>query len=405
MPIKISSYKPYTNKDSKVTAGLIPYDSTLEDEINHIKNGTHKDLIDKLYSIEDKQERRLFKASNLPCFTVSVVCKDWRNSDNIVNHTGLLCIDIDKEKNKHINDWGELRDAFFNNSKSVVAAFISASKEGLAVIIKIMESYHIDVFNSIMIELEKQGLIIDIQCKDKVRLRFTSYDSDAKIRPYEEAEYMLPTEEYLNNCKKESSIKYLPTSNINSINSYKNAMDYACTWGEYSDGQKHYHLIRVASYCNRIGMDIEHCKNFTRKYYGDIILLKDSALIEPIEYIYKCYKSQFATVMPPKPKYTAKQLRWLLNYIDKQLLKKHIINFGKDTFAGTDKFIYNVDSKLLAFFMHILAPEYTWTINNIGQHYSVEEIKDLIPINSYLDSVNDSRVWCCKTYKIPLDLC
>lgn len=405
MPVKISSYYPYTNKDGKITAGLIPYDSTLEQEINHIKNGTHKELIEKLYSIEDKQERRLFKASHLPCFTVSVVCKDWRNSDNIVNHTGLICIDIDKEKNKHIKDWGELRDAFFSNSKSVVAAFISASKEGLAIVVKIMEYYHSDVFNSIMVELEKNGLIIDIQCKDKVRLRFTSYDPDAKIRPYEDAEYMIPSEEYLNNVKKQSSIKYFPTSNINGISSFKNAMNYANSWGEYTEGQKHYHLIRVASYCNRIGMELDLCKNFTRKYYGDKIPLKDSALIEPIEYIYKCYKSQYATKIPPKPEYTIKQLKWLLNYINKQLLKSKIIQYGNDTFVGTEKQIYNVNSKLLAFFMHILAPEYTWTTKNIGEHYSVEEIKDLIPENAYLDSVNDSRVWCCKTYKIPLDLC
>ena len=400
----ISAYNPYTNKEGKITAGCKPYNTTLADEIDNIINGKHLDIINQLREITDHQEKRAFKAANLPCFTVSVITNEWRNTQNIVNHTGLLCIDIDKEGNNHIEDFGKLRDEFFNNTKSIVAAFISSSGNGLALIIKMIPSQHNDIFNCISYELNKKGIKIDVQCKDLVRLRFTSYDKDAKIRDCEKCETMLLTTDYINNKHDECKLVYKPTNDVNDRRSFNNAIQSANEWGKFIDGQKHYHLIRVAAYCNIIGMDKENCINFVINHYSKLSDIPISALIEPIEFIYKSYKTQHATKLPPKLIYKIKHLKWLLKYIHKDLLKDYIHRLGEPTFIGESKIIIQVDSFLLAFFMYIINPTQSYTINYSSNYIPKEDIQALIPTSAYLDTCNGSRVWCDKTFNIPLNL-
>jgi hypothetical protein len=396
MPI-ISAYKPYTNKEGKCTAGCIPYDSTLEQEIQDIIIGKHIDIINQLRAITDQEEKRTFKAAKLPCFTVSSVCESWRNTENIVNHTGLLCIDIDAHNNPHIEDWGKLRDDLFTHGKSIVSAFISASGKGLAVIFKILPAHHFQVFNTIMHELAAINITIDIQCKDLVRIRFSSYDKDAKIRPIEETELALPNDKYEH---EEPKITFKPSRNVNSIKTFKHAIDNANQWGKFQDGYKHHYLLRVAAYCNLVGMDENTCKGFIIDTFGDKTHITQSDLIKPITLVYRSYKAQHATKQLPKPEYSLKILKWLLKYIKKELLKQYIDIYGQDTYVGTDG-TYTVESKLLAFFMHIVAPNYTWTILDTPNKYTTEEIKDIIKPDCLLDSCNGQRIWVNKDYSFP----
>lgn len=393
----ISSYQPYTNKEGKTTAGCIPYDSTLEQEIEDIRNGKHLEVITQLRLIKDQEEKRTFKASKLPCFTVSSICKDWRKTENIVSHTGLLCIDIDGHNNPHIEDWGKLRDDLFNNGKSVVASFISASGNGLAVIFKILPSHHMQVFNTIFHELAYMNIIIDIQCKDYVRVRFSSYDKDAKIRSYEDAEYALPNDKYQ---EEEQKIIFKPSKNVNSIKTFNHAVQNANNWGEFKDGYKHHYLLRVAAYCNLVGMDEQTCKSFVINEFLHKTTITQKDLVKPVTLVYRSYKSQHATKQLPTPEYKIKHLKWLLKYVKKELLKKYIDDYGKETYLGYDG-TYTVDSKLLAFFMHLVAPNYTWTILDSQNRFTIDEIKDIIKPNCLLDSCNGQRIWVNKEYSFP----
>lgn len=393
----ISAYHPYTNKEGKCTAGCIPYDSTLEQEIEDIINGKHLDIINQLRSITDHEEKRTFKAAKLPCFTVSSVCKDWRNTENIIQHTGLICIDIDAHNNPHIEDWGKLRDDLFINGKSIVSAFISASGKGLAVIFKILPAHHLQVFNTIMHEFAAINIIIDIQCKDFVRVRFSSYDPNAKIRSYDEAELALPNDKYEN---EEPKIKFKPSKNVNSIKTFNHAIDNANQWGQFQDGYKHHYLLRVAAYCNLVGMDENTCKAFVIDTFATKTHITHLDLIKPISLVYRSYKVQHATKQLPVPEYNFKVLKWLLKYIKKDLLKQYIDSYGQDTYIGTDG-TYSVDNKLLAFFMHIAAPNYTWTILDTPKKYTIEQIKDIIKPNCLLDSCNGQRVWIDKDFSFP----
>ena len=100
------------------------------------------------------------------------------------------------------------------------------------------------------------------------------------------------------------------------------------------------------------------------------------------------------------PEYSFKVLKWLLKYVKKDLLKLHIDNYGQETYFGEDG-TYSVDNKLLAFFMHLVAPNYTWTILDSPNKYTKEQIKDIIEPNCLLDSCNGQRIWVNKDYSFP----
>lgn len=393
--MQISAYHPYTNKEGKTTAGCLPYDSTLEQEIDAIQTGKHLDVINELRHIEDHEQRRTFKAAKLPCFTVSSICKDWRKTENITAHTGLICIDIDAHNNQHITDWPKLRDDIFINGKSVVACFISASGKGLAVIFKILPAHHFQVFNTIAHELATINITIDVQCKDLVRVRFSSYDPDARIR--HDAELALPNDKYQDN---EPKIQYKPSRNVNSIRTFGHAIDNADQWGKFEDGYKHHYLLRIAAYCNLVGMDESTCKGFIIDTFAQRTHINNTDLVKPITLVYRSYKAQHATKQLPAPLYTFKVIKWLLRYISKDLLKQHIDKYGQDTYTGIDG-TYTVDSKLLAFFMHILAPNYGWTILDTPNKFLIEQIKDAIKPDCLLDSCNGQRIWIDKQYSFP----
>lgn len=403
MDFPLSAYKPYTNKEGKTTAGCYPYDSSLEDEIMAIIDGTHFPIIEQARQIQDKHQRADFKSKNLHCFTTSVICKDWRNTENIVAHTGLICIDIDEGDNPNMNP-AQLRDSIFNMPECA-AAFISASGKGVAAIFHIIPGHHVQAFETLQGFFRSIGVIVDGKCVDKVRLRFTSYDPDAKYRT--DPEILMPDQQYISK-RQQDEIHYEPSGESNSYANYLKAVRIANQHYKFRVGARHWHLMHVASYCNHIGMSREACENHTIKTYyrnsispNQIADLTESDLLEPIRNVYRSYKSQFATFKPlPKP-YSFSQLRWLLNYVDKSLLRDNLYKFGHDNYPGGRQ-IYTVESKLSAFFMHLLAPDISWTTKQGNPIFSNEEIRNNVPDGAYLDTCNGSRVWCCKTKKIPL---
>ena len=138
-------------------------------------------------------------------------------------------------------------------------------------------------------------------------------------------------------------------------------------------------------------------------YYSSKTSVSDNDIKKPIENVFRSYRQQFNTLPLPKPPYTFKQLKWLLDKISKPLLKKYIHQFGKETYIGERPHTMQVSSKLLAFFMWIIAPEYSWSINPADEMFTNNECKDTIPENCYLDSCNDSRVWVNKNIPYPIN--
>lgn len=403
MDFKVSAYKPYTNKQGVTTAGCLPYDSCLEDEIMAIIDGTHEDVIAKLRTINDKAQKHQYKAANLPCFTASVVCKTWRNTENIVRHSGLICIDIDEVDNPCMVP-AKLRDEIFNMPECA-AAFVSASGKGVAAIFHIIPGHHVACFETLQGYFKTNGVKVDNKCVDQVRLRYSSYDPDAKYRT--DPELLMPDKKYIRE-RQENETFFEPSGSANSYANFLNAVRVANTHYKFVVGNRHWHLMHVASYCNHIGMTRENCENYTLKHYfkkrispQQISDLLESDLLEPIRNVYRSYKSQFATYQRQLKPYTISQLRWLLNHVSKELLRQHIHKFGRDSYPGGHK-VYSVENKISAFFMHLLAPEFSWTTLQGHDFFSKEDIKQNVPDGAFLDECNGSRVWCCKKNKIPL---
>lgn len=404
MPITISSYLPHTNKEGVLHPGCIPFNTTFETEMERIKTGHYAELIKKCRDIQDHKQRNEYKAKYLPSLTISAICKDWRKESNVISHTGLIVFDIDKDHNPNIDDWPKLRDEIFRSDK-VVCCFLSASFNGLAFVLKIIPGHHKDVFHSIEKEFKNLlNIVIDKSGKDIVRLRFISHDPGLKIKEDIDAiPITLPSEEYLKEKKNGGNMVVKYSSKVDSYQTFIHAVQFATSKLEFADGTKHWHLVHVAGYCNSVGMSKDFCIQMAVNYYSSKTSVSNNDIKKPIENVYRSYRQQFNTLPLPKPPYTFKQLKWLLDKISKPLLKKYIYQFGKDTYIGERPHTMQVSSKLLAFFMWIVAPEYTWTINPADEMYTNNECKDAIPENCYLDSCNNSRVWVNKNIPYPIN--
>lgn len=361
--IKISGYNHYCNKEGVRQPGCIPYDTDLYTELYRIKNGYYQSVIDTLRQIEDKAERMDFKTRYLPSLTISVVCKEWRQTSNIISHTGLLNIDIDPAGN-NINDWGLLRDTIFYKSPHVVAAFISASGQGMAFIVKIDERDHLDVFNSIQMELKDTlGISIDKVTKDKVRLRFVSYDPDCRIRDdFNNIKCLVPSVPYMLEKKRklDEYIHSIPTGGADSVHNFKRAVAHAEQNHSFVDGAKHRFLISLGCYCNKSGMSESYCKKMVVTEFLHLTTLPPEKLLIPITNAYSTYKRQHNTEPIKKTGIPFRHLRWLLGFFDKNTLKERIPLYGRQI-IGTSPDRIGVSSPLLVFCMSIVSPQYSWT--------------------------------------------
>ncbi|QDO95276.1 hypothetical protein FNB79_15285 [Formosa sediminum] len=150
--------------------------------IEIIKYGYLKNEITQLRNTKDKSERNKLKTSKLPCVTLSGIFKE-RNAKGIIEHTGLLQIDIDDITNY---------DEVFNQVKQdeyTYVAFKSPSGNGIKVIVKInkSEETHLEQFYAFeKYYKEEYNITIDKACKDISRCMLLSYDENLFCNPFSE---------------------------------------------------------------------------------------------------------------------------------------------------------------------------------------------------------------------------
>lgn len=291
--IKISAYKAWKNRP-----GCKPYDTDFYTEMDRIKNGHYKEIADTYRNITNSDEKKSYKVDNLPSITISAVCKAWRKTENVVNHTGLLNLDIDKKSNIHIKDWPGLRDQIFG-MKGVVACFLSVSGEGVTFVVKIKPEQHKDAFFSIVDGMKQHmGISVDPGLHDIVRLRFVSDDPGAKIRyNFDEIPLSEPSAQYLQNKQNfgtdQSTLE--PIGEADSDYNYNEAVKKAQLLYSFSEGQKWSFLISVAGSCNIMGMSLDFCRAMTVKTFKDQTNVSIDRIIKPINDVYSLYRSQHGT--------------------------------------------------------------------------------------------------------------
>ncbi|MEI6556088.1 MAG: BT4734/BF3469 family protein [Paludibacter sp.] len=160
----------------------VPHKSaTLLQIYNAITGDFYKERTDKLRSIADPKQARLFKAINFDYCTFSGTFSS-RNDKNLMQHSGLMAVDFDHLPNLEDVRQALLADEYFDTQ----LLFVSPSGDGLKWIIPIDTSqiqhaeYFAAVANYILqtycIEVDKSGSDISRAC-------FLPYDPDAFIHP------------------------------------------------------------------------------------------------------------------------------------------------------------------------------------------------------------------------------
>jgi hypothetical protein len=158
-----------------------PADAKLKPILEAIRNGQYERQINRLRnSLKDgKKDEYDQNKKNLPAFTTSGKFSK-RNANGLLDHSGIIQIDIDKVENP-----AELRDKLIQD-KHICAAFISPSGKGVKCLLLTLAdpTKHKAAFNTAENYLKDHyNVEIDKACKDVSRLCFVSYDADLRTNP------------------------------------------------------------------------------------------------------------------------------------------------------------------------------------------------------------------------------
>lgn len=143
---------------------------SIADFLNGIKYGKWKSLVDPIRTEQDDKLRKFLK-TKLPAVTIGGLF-EIREQDELVEHSGFICVDID-----HFNDKTALLQ-----DKYTYALFRSVSGNGIAVIIKVNPDKHKESYDWIQsYYFASYGISVDPAPKNVASLRFVSYDEELFI--------------------------------------------------------------------------------------------------------------------------------------------------------------------------------------------------------------------------------
>lgn len=168
LDIEVSGFNNYTDATPK-PVNLLQW----------LQADSFKDKVAKIRTLTDKDQVDKVKAT-LPAVTVSGKFK-MRKKEDLIAHSGLICIDIDFKDNQHLGN--------YHNAKRILstAPFVaycgqSVSGKGLFVIIPLLyPEKHEQHFAAIQRLFKALKVTIDASCKDITRLRGYSWDEKAHI--------------------------------------------------------------------------------------------------------------------------------------------------------------------------------------------------------------------------------
>lgn len=153
------------------------------EELNHIKKGSYKNIIQNCREALQRGDKELYGKlkSSLPAVTF---CGEFngRKANNIVEYNNLMILDIDDLPKK---DFLNIKSTI-SDDKYILSIWDSPSGNGLKCLIRINSSIdkHKAVFNSLSLYfLENYQIILDKSGKDISRLCFSSWDENIYYNP------------------------------------------------------------------------------------------------------------------------------------------------------------------------------------------------------------------------------
>lgn len=106
-----------------------------------------------------------------------------RRQAHLLQHTGFLCIDIDRQDNQSLQDMKVILRTL-RHRPEVALCMKSCSGTGYFVLIQLeYPQYHKEQFAALLREYAALGITIDRKCSDVTRVRFASYDADPYVNP------------------------------------------------------------------------------------------------------------------------------------------------------------------------------------------------------------------------------
>ena len=93
----------------------------------------HVPEIEQLRSLPTKEERNEIK-KRLPMACISGIFQPTRKAENLVRHSGLICVDIDRQDNLHIDNWDEVKQEL-SKLPQIAHSSLSVSGNGYSVAI------------------------------------------------------------------------------------------------------------------------------------------------------------------------------------------------------------------------------------------------------------------------------
>lgn len=150
---------------------------TLPEIINIIQSDKYREVILSLRQEKNKDAKDILK-KGLDYVTFSGIFSPTRKVENLVEHSGFLCLDFD-----HVEHLAETIMQL-DGEPYITARFVSPSGTGLKLIIKIDPTRHLDSFIDLGVYFKNTyGLEVDLSGKDVSRACFVSYDSTAYFAP------------------------------------------------------------------------------------------------------------------------------------------------------------------------------------------------------------------------------
>jgi len=267
----VSCYKDYYDPN--------PLDISLLTFINSRKYRAEIDLIRSLTQKSDRDAKKALLPSITPSGTFT-----YRNERSIIKHSGLVQIDIDYKGNEHIDNFEDIPKEI---SKLPYIAYCgySASAYGFWCIIPIAypekHKLHLQALKNIFKQFD---IKVDTAPSNIASLRGYSYDDNA---------YINHTAEVFTQITKPQDIKVVRNSKYEATTEqrFDRAIKKTQQNEIFIDGAKHSFLVKLAGYCNAVGIDIDTCISLVEQNFRGLTT-SDVDLEKPITNVYKGYKSQ-----------------------------------------------------------------------------------------------------------------
>lgn len=140
----------------------------------------YKEQIETLRSTTDINVRKNLKRQ-LPMATISGTFAPTRRAENLVRHSHLLCIDLDKQDNSNVDWFDDLKNEWHNIPQILYAAR-SVGGQGWFVIFRLgYPDKHRAQFEALRRDFAHEGLTVDSSCSDVSRMRIISYDPNPYV--------------------------------------------------------------------------------------------------------------------------------------------------------------------------------------------------------------------------------